>query len=117
MTGKQKYMTTYNGRKLLELYSLDKDGIWEVYGEDPNCDLGGTHHQPKLGTFKGKLNDVIDVAVDLPGFWQWGAGGNFKLAEPIVVVDVNTAMLRKKKLAELAHLEAQVQKLRTELKI
>lgn len=71
--------STYNGHHLLKKHSLSEHGIWKVYGEDPNCDFGGHHHSPYLGKFQGTLEEVIRHAVTLSGFWQWGAGGDFKL--------------------------------------
>ena len=64
------YSYIYHMRKLDELiaYTLnyhckgctkDTYGIWEARGEDPNCDLGGYHHTPLLGYFKGTLGDVM----------------------------------------------------------
>ena len=35
-------------KRLLEKYSPNEKGIWHIQGEDPNCDLGGSHHQPTL---------------------------------------------------------------------
>jgi hypothetical protein len=72
------YLSTYNGNKLKSQHSLDEYGIWEVYGEDPNCDLGGHHHNPFLGVFEGTLEEVLYEAVELSGFWQWGYGGEIK---------------------------------------
>lgn len=51
-------------------------GIWEVKGEDPNCDFGGYHHQPHLGFFEGTFKDVCKHALTLTGFFQWGSGGD-----------------------------------------
>ena len=45
---------TYN--QLLQKHSLDETGEWEIYGEDPNCDFGGHHHQPFLGIASGCLS-------------------------------------------------------------
>lgn len=70
-----EFLRTYSGSKLLEKHQLSEEGTWEVRGEDPNCDLGGPHHEPFLGVYSGRLEDVIRMAVDLPGFWQWGGGG------------------------------------------
>lgn len=72
---KQYTEVSYSGRKLLEEHSLTETGIWRIYGEDPNCDFGGHHYQPDLGTVEGTLKDVIEYAVELRSFWQWGAGG------------------------------------------
>lgn len=65
-------------RILAERGSSSKQGVWKVTGEDPNCDLGGHHHSPTLGFFEGTLGDVIDYAMELPGFWQWGYGGDIE---------------------------------------
>ncbi len=81
MKGLREYKKTYAGARLLEKYSLDTQGIWRIRGEDPNCDLGGHHHQPDLGLFDGTLREAIEHGTGLPGFWQWGAGGNFSLVE------------------------------------
>lgn len=69
------YITTYSGRTLLSKHSLDETGVWQVFGEDPNCDFGGHHHEPFLGLIEGKLDDVIYEAVSYSGFFQWGGGG------------------------------------------
>lgn len=79
-------------------------GIWHVTGEDPNCDFGGSHHQPTLGYFEGVLSDVVEYAVNLPCFWQWGAGGNFELVE-VVKVDNKTAIRMVEMKAEKESLE------------
>lgn len=67
---------SYSGKKLLEKHNLSETGLWQVFGEDPNCDLHGEHHQPDLGIFEGSLKDVINLAIELPSFWTWGSGGN-----------------------------------------
>lgn len=56
-------------------HKLEEYGIWKILGEDPNCDFGGSHHNPYLGIVEGILDDVIKYAESLPNFWQWGAGG------------------------------------------
>ena len=50
-------------------------GKWMIQGEDPNPDWGGSHHNPILGYVEGKLDNVINYAIALPRFWQWGGGG------------------------------------------
>lgn len=74
----EDYLKTYAGGRLLEKYPLATYGTWQVLGEDPNCDMSGSHHQPYLATYTGSLEQVIRRGVELPGFWQWGAGGDFK---------------------------------------
>lgn len=75
------YKKTFNYRQLIAKHNLDSEGVWEVLGEDPNCDLAGPHHQPYLGTFSGKLRTCIEMAVNLDGFWQWGSGGSIRKIE------------------------------------
>ena len=87
---------------LMKKHSLDEPGLWQIFGEDPNCDFGGCHSQPRLGFVEGNLNDVILYAVELPGFWQWGAGGDIKKVDNIKKVDSKTAERRKFLLEKLA---------------
>lgn len=70
--------TYYSGQKLLKAHSLNETGTWRIRGEDPNCDFGGSHYQPELGTVEGRLEDVIRYAVKLPDFYTWGAGGDIE---------------------------------------
>ncbi len=72
----KKFLNTYSGRILLEKHNLTDYGFWKVTGEDPNCNMGGYHHEPELGIFEGVLEDVINYAVHLPGWYTWGYGGN-----------------------------------------
>lgn len=72
------FMKTYYGRKLLEEHTLNDYSVWRVSGEDPNCDISGPHHNPYLGTYEGRLGDVIAIAVELPDFWTWGGGGKIE---------------------------------------
>lgn len=62
-------------------------GIWEVKGEDTNPDYGGTHYQEVLGYFEGKLEHVFYYAINLPGFFCWGSGGDFKLIKITKITD------------------------------
>lgn len=77
----QDYCDTYFGRKLFAEYKPDEVGIWEVRGEDPNCDFGGSHHNPYLFTAQGRLEDVVKKAVVHKDFWQWGSGGKIRKIE------------------------------------
>lgn len=54
---------------------LDEYGVYHIRGEDPNCDFGGHHHEPDLGFLEGPLWAVINDAVEIHGFFSWGAGG------------------------------------------
>jgi hypothetical protein len=68
--------STYSGKRLLEKHSLDEEGYWKILGEDPNCDMGGYHHQPNLGTYKGTLEKVLEIAVQHDDWSAWGGGGD-----------------------------------------
>lgn len=68
----------YVGRRMLEKTSINEYGVWDIYGEDPNCDMGGHHHTPFLERVSGRLGDVISYAEQLPEFWQWGHGGEIR---------------------------------------
>jgi hypothetical protein len=74
-------LTRYGIKSSVEEHGLSKVGMWDIYGEDPNCDLGGSHHEPHLGQFYGTLEACIKYADNLPGFWSWGGGGRFQLSK------------------------------------
>lgn len=119
MNNFDKFLGTYAGAALLKKHHLNEAGIWQVRGEDPNCDFGGHHHMPYLGTYEGKLGDVISIAVDLPGFWTWGGGGDITrislIKAPTGTFDADSWTQRKKKRDELSKAEAQVAALKKEL--
>jgi hypothetical protein len=69
-------------------YSLDEEGIWKIYGEDPNCDLGGSHHEPYLGKVEGTLKNAIKHAIKMPNFFTWGRGGRIIKSERETIVKV-----------------------------
>lgn len=81
----EKYLNSYDGRRLLKVYSLEEYGVWRVHGEDPNCDFGGYHYQPYLFTAKGNLRDVINKAVKHPSWYTWGGGGSIDRIEIVEV--------------------------------
>ncbi len=111
----ERFLSTYSGKALLEKHSLSDTGIWNVRGEDPNCDMGGHHHQPDLGTFDGKLSDIISMAVDMPSFWSWGAGGDIRPVS-IKKVDARTVEVRRALINERAELTARLEAIAEELK-
>lgn len=82
------FLCRNSGQSLLKNHKLDEYGTWEVRGEDPNCDFGGSHHMPHLGYFEGTLENVLIKAVELPNFWQWGAGGEIKKVEAKLIIKV-----------------------------
>ena len=113
----EKYTkVSYSGRKLLREHNLNEYGIWQVMGEDSNCDWGGSHYQPELGIYEGTLLDVVILAVELPGFWQWGAGGNI-IKKNVEKVDNTTEQVRADKRKRLTELEAERDQLRKDLSL
>ncbi len=71
--------------RLLAVFPPEEIGVWRIRGEDPNCDMGGYHHMPDLGTFEGRYRDVVEYAINLPRFFEWGSGGDIqKASKPIV---------------------------------
>jgi len=116
MNTKSKYETftqnCHSGRQLLEKHSLSEEGLWQVYGEDSNADFHGSHHQPLIGTFQGKLQDVIRHAVMMNSFWQWGAGGNIKKLD---IATIDMAHVEAKEAEERALLLAQAEQERARL--
>ncbi len=81
----KRYKQTNFGSKLLETYSLDTYGVWEIKGEDPNADFGGSHYEPHLGYLEGKLENVILEAITMKRFYTWGSGGSIiKIEKPLI---------------------------------
>lgn len=112
---KQFTEISYSGRQLLKKYPLNTEGIWEIRGEDPNCDWGGHHHQPYLATLRGRLRDVITLAVEMPGFWNWGAGGSITLIQVQEITPESTKEYIAGK-ARIRALEKELENLKKEYK-
>lgn len=55
--------------------------VWDIFGEDPNCDLGGPHHEPHLDTVEGTYEQALAYGKKLPGWNTWGAGGRVSPAK------------------------------------
>jgi hypothetical protein len=68
--------------RLLAGRNPDEQGVWDIHGEDPNCDLGGHHHEPFLETVSGTYRNVVEYAIGLRGFFNWGSGGSIKRRNP-----------------------------------
>lgn len=111
------YQNSWAYKRITKEHSLDETGIWEVFGEDSNCDMGGSHHMPSLGMYEGKLRDVIAVAVELPSFWQWGGGGDVRKTKVIkpIKVDAETNAKRDAIKQKIANLNANLKMAQDEL--
>jgi len=75
MKKRQTFVNGYTGTELLKSYFLNEKGVWRILGEDPNCDMAGSHSQPFLCLFSGTLDQAINHAISLPSFFTWGSGG------------------------------------------
>jgi hypothetical protein len=111
-----RYINGYSGKSLLEKYSLGQTGVWRIFGEDPNCDMGGSHVQPDLGMVEGKLSDVIEYAVELSNFFAWGSGGDIKLLDAPKKINPDANRQRKALQAQLVELEADIAAVKAKLK-
>ena len=115
----QRFAGQRNYNDIVGRLSLGTTGVWEIYGEDPNCDMGGSHHTPLLEVVSGRLEDVIEYGVNLPKFWQWGEGGHFKKRDLTVRVIpqgyTHADGERQKKLDEIEDLQAKIERLKKEL--
>lgn len=114
-SNRNKYFNTYFGKSLLKDHNLNEHGFWQIYGEDPNCDFGGHHHEPIIGIFQGKLDDIVSYAVVQEGFWQWGGGGRIKKVN-IRKIDKDSVNRRQEKIARLNEIEKEAEALRESLK-
>lgn len=108
----EDYHNTYSYKELIKKHSLDEIGIWEIRGEDPNCDWGGSHHSPYLATVNGRLVDVIESAVELPNFWTWGGGGNIKAVK---VINLDTLGNKGRLAKEKEELQKRIKEIEAEL--
>jgi hypothetical protein len=107
--------------RLLQKYDANSVGEWEIYGEDPNCDLGGYHHEPFLEKVSGRYLDVVEYALSLPRFFDWGSGGDIKSA----IVSTRTIpqgftheqAKKEDAKAKIKELESEIAKLKEEFKV
>ena len=90
--------------RLFTKYPSEKVAVWEVRGEDSNADLAGPHRQPVLGFYEGKYYDVVDFALDMPGFFAWGYGGDVREVK-IEAITESKARQMKDARRELKELE------------
>lgn len=81
-----RFLRGYYGETLMKEHKLSDVGIWEILGEDPNCDFGGSHVQPHIGYVEGTLEKALLYAVKQPKWYSWGAGGTVKpITEKLIV--------------------------------
>lgn len=115
----EKYINaSYSGKQIAT--KLDEYGTWQVYGEDSNPDFGGSHHQPFIGYFEGRLGDIVQYVTEMePRFWSWGSGGDFKKVDGVKRITPEMAeevrikgAERIKKEEEIKKLEEQIESLR-----
>lgn len=101
-------------KRLMESGNRGKVGTWHVTGEDPNCDLGGPHYEPSMGYYDGKFEDIVEMALRMPGFFSWGYGGDVK-AIKVSKVDKTTIKQKAETRSRIAKLEAELKQLKEDL--
>jgi len=84
--------------------------VYAVYGEDPNCDFVGSHHNPFLGNVEGTFKDVIEYSANnMKGFYTWGGGGyaiplkNLQESSSPIIAN-SQVKLKKERKSKLEHL-------------
>ena len=101
-------------KELLAKYDANDEAIWQIYGEDPNCDLGGSHSNPLLKTVTGRYGDAVEYALQLSGFFTWGAGGEIRRVTPLKI-DQKSAQRRFKLQQERDELRVRLKDIEREL--
>jgi hypothetical protein len=67
---------TTNGQELMEYHTLQDKGIWQMYGEDPDCHTPGqVPPDVLLVTVRGTLEQALKAAMGYPSFYTMGCGG------------------------------------------
>ncbi len=95
-------------------YPLERYGIWDVHGDDPNCDLGGSHIQPFLGRFEGRFIDVLRYAVTMPRWRCWGQG-SVGLSAPVKKLTPADVIDKEDLVVKIKEKQAEVDVLKKEL--
>ncbi len=116
ISGLENYRNSYAYGELLKTHSLSDEGLWNIYGEDPNCDFGGHHHTPFLEQVDGKLGDVVVYATTLPRFFQWGSGGRIEAVVRKNVRKIGSQGEQLARLEEIDRLKKQIADLNEKLK-
>lgn len=81
-----KFLRGYYGQNLIKEHKLSDVGKWEILGEDPNCDFGGSHIQPHIAYVEGTLEKALLYAVKQPNWYTWGAGGSVKAIKESLII-------------------------------
>lgn len=105
----EKYLNSVAGKKVVQKYP-NFYGYWKIMSE------GDGYSNKVLEIVKGELHDVIEYAVELPGFWTYGNGGTFV---KIAVKEVNkkTIARRKELSSKIKELEEQLEVAKKELSV
>ena len=72
--------------KLLKEKPQEHYDVWEIRGEDPNPDMGGHHHMPRLMILRSTYEEAVEIALNLKNFIGWGAGGDIR---PVIIMTIN----------------------------
>ena len=98
--------------RLCAKYPFETKGTWVVKGEASNADMAGPHIMPTLGYFSGKYVDVIEYALDMNGFFAWGAGGSVEAIKVEPITQSKTKQLKdaKRELSKVKQREDELNK-------
>lgn len=104
--------------RLKDKYPAKQHGIWQIFGEDSNADLGGGHSTPLLDTVESTYEVALVHAFSLPRFFSWGGGGEVvEFKTPLVTrLDGESIKKRSKLLAEKEKITARLAEIEKELK-
>lgn len=98
-------------RRLLKEHSPTAVGKWKILGEDPNCDLGGSHHEPHIATVVGTYANVVEFALRQSNFFSWGSGGRIVPVAEQKIINVDNM----ETIVNIRRLEDERKKLQTRI--
>jgi hypothetical protein len=93
-----RFKRSFSYKSLIQKHDLQEVGFWNVRAEGSTTDLG---------TYEGKLEDILAYAVLLPRFWTWGGGDITK----VEVIKIDSSSI-----PELIEAQKKVEDLEEELR-
>lgn len=100
-----------------EKYPHNTHGIWVIKGEDPNCDMGGSHVSPTLGYARGKYIDVLSFGRMLPRWNTWSPDGGRVEAIEVMEIDGQSVPKRVELQQEKNRLEKELEEVTEKLEV
>ena len=100
-------------KELVKKHNLTESGTWVVWSENQTLETYIAPNYKFLGVYSGTLKFVIEVAVTLPEFWNFGEGGWIQKVD-VVNVTAQTAVIRRNRQKRMAQLVEELDKLKEE---